>query len=411
VRIRNPEAPQDSLWRFFVVWVLGVGLGGGLLTFSSIVDHSAWKEQSSESDERLFLRYVDQLTEVHHVLEDHPQSPRWLPWLVGYRDGGEVLEDIAMAYRGAKAGGFLPEAAGDEPSDRANLPQDHQGHPAFRRFLVLGIAQIIVILVAVPFAVAAMRRLFSRHTPQRRGIWVRWNPGVGLALAFWSLLLFQMAAAVTYEVVAQWAPVLAESPWAPATNNAIYLILQGGPVLACALFFLPKWRHFARVLGLGAPILFRPATWALGMGLFGMDMVLNIVLYEIEKLGGVTDTRDFLTVSLIDAPLPGLLSELFTAAIIAPVCEEILFRGFLFNSLRGRLGPWAAAILSSLIFGGLHYYSWFGMAAIALFGMFACWIFARTGSLWPGILLHAISNAFITMGTWYAYSEFPSPSP
>jgi len=93
------------------------------------------------------------------------------------------------------------------------------------------------------------------------------------------------------------------------------------------------------------------------------------------------------------------------------VCEEILFRGFLFNSLRGKLGPWGAAILSSLIFGGLHYLHGFGMAAIALFGMFACWIFARTGSLWPGVLLHAMSNAFITVGTWYAYSEFPSPSP
>jgi hypothetical protein len=74
------------------------------------------------------------------------------------------------------------------------------------------------------------------------------------------------------------------------------------------------------------------------------------------------------------------------------------------------MGTWGAAIVSSLIFGGLHYYSWFGMATIALFGMLACWVFVRTGSLWPGILLHALSNFVITLGTWYAYSEFPSPA-
>jgi len=408
--VRRPSDKHQApapLWKW-ARWIFGVALGGGLLLVSSVSTHRAWKERSSDTDQTLFLRYIDQLEEVHHVLTEHPASPPWLPWLLGYRTPAEVQEEMAMAYRGAKAGKFLPPAAGQEPGDRDVVGPNDEPHPAFRRTLTVSILHLGLLVLALPFGFYALRKLLRRSDPDRSGLWERWTPGAGLTLAFWSMLLGDALAGGIMVALALLAPSLIEEPWIAWTGSVSYLALQGIPVLFCAVFLLPNWRHFSRVLGLQASRLFSPVTWALGFGLFGIDILLNLGLYEIEKLSGTTDTRDILTATLIDAPLPGLLSELFTAAVIAPVCEEIFFRGFLFNSLRGRMGTWGAALISSLIFGGLHYYSWFGMASIALFGMFTCWIYARTRSLWPGILLHGISNFLITLTTWYAYSEFPS---
>ncbi len=385
-------------------------IGTVLLIAVAATDHIGWKQQSSPTDQALFLRYVDQLDEIHHVLTEHPDTPRWWSWVLGYPNPGEVLKEKELAYRGAEAGGFLPKEAGNLPVGRSNVPESHQRHPSVDRLLRVGLIHLTLLALALSCAAFAVSTLISGRIDERPRVWSRWRPGPVLAVICWSLLVSQLIAGLAYVAIEFAAPQFAESPWSALVDSITYLILQGGPVLWCAAAFLPKTRHFTRVLGLSSGLLFRPATFAVGFGLFALDSLSNIALYEIEKLGGQIDTRDFLSVTLIDARWPGLVSELFTAAVVAPVCEEILFRGFLFNGLRARMGVWGAAIVSSLIFGGLHYYSWFGMATIALFGMLACWVFVRTGSLWPGILLHALSNFVITLGTWYAYSEFPSPA-
>lgn len=385
-------------------------IGAALLIAVVAADHIGWKQQSSPTDQALFLRYVDQLDEVHHVLTEHPDTPHWWSWALGYPNPDDVVEEMELAYRGAQAAGFLPKEAGVSPADRSAVSASHQAHAGVDRLLRVGLIHLSILGLALPFMAGALRTMTTGRTQGRPRVWAHWRSGPVLALIFWSMLASQLIASVIYAVTALAVPQLAEGPWSALTDSFTYLLLQGGPVAFCAAALLPKTRHFTRVLGLNPGILVRPATLALGFGLFGLDSIANIALYEVEKLSGQVDTRDFLSVTLIDARLPVLLSELFTAAVVAPVCEEILFRGFLFNGLRARLGTWGAAIVSSLIFGGLHYYSWFGIATIALFGMLACWVFVRTGSLWPGILLHALSNFVITLGTWYAYSEFPSPA-
>lgn len=407
MRIPRLDFSQARKPRITAAWVIGAAF----LIAVAVTDHAGTKQQSSPTDQALFLRYVDQLDEVHHVLTEHPGTPRWWSWVLGYPNPNEVLKELELAYRGAEAGGFLPKEAGKSPAGRSAVPDSHQHHPSVDRLLRVGLIHFALLALTLPCAAFAVRTLAKARSPRERTrVWVRWRTGPVVAVICWSLLVSQLMAGLPYFAIEFAAPQFAESPWSALVDSLSYLILQGIPVLWCAAAFLPKTRHFTRVLGLGPSLLFRPATLAVGFGLFALDSLSNIALYEVEKLGGQIDTRDFLSATLIDARWPGLLSELFTAAVVAPVCEEILFRGFLFNGLRARMGVWGAAIVSSLIFGGLHDYSWFGMATIALFGMLTCWVFVRTGSLWPGILLHALSNFVITLGTWYAYSEFPSPA-
>jgi uncharacterized protein len=76
---------------------------------------------------------------------------------------------------------------------------------------------------------------------------------------------------------------------------------------------------------------------------------------------------------------------------IAPVAEEFFFRGFLFQALRKSLGVWIAAPASGIIFGALHFAP-DKLVPLAILGTALAYVFHRTRSLWPCIMLHALNN-------------------
>ncbi|MGH7279666.1 MAG: lysostaphin resistance A-like protein, partial [Candidatus Rokuibacteriota bacterium] len=85
------------------------------------------------------------------------------------------------------------------------------------------------------------------------------------------------------------------------------------------------------------------------------------------------------------------------AVVVAPVMEEIVFRGLVFGTLRRRL-PWpAAALASATLFALAHGYGALGFAAVLWSGAVWAYAYERTGSLWPGILAHAANNAAATL--------------
>jgi uncharacterized protein len=92
--------------------------------------------------------------------------------------------------------------------------------------------------------------------------------------------------------------------------------------------------------------------------------------------------------------LPPLGMALFAviAAGTTPLVEELIFRGLLFQWLRGRLGAVIGALVSAVLFGGLHWPSgqaiWAGLVGFAL-----ALLFHRVGSLWASIAAHSGNNA------------------
>lgn len=81
---------------------------------------------------------------------------------------------------------------------------------------------------------------------------------------------------------------------------------------------------------------------------------------------------------------------------VAPLSEEIFFRGLLFRGLRGALPLALAAAISAGIWGLFHYTgsdSWPVVLQLAIFGVILAWLYERTGSLWPPIVLHLFNNA------------------
>ena len=82
----------------------------------------------------------------------------------------------------------------------------------------------------------------------------------------------------------------------------------------------------------------------------------------------------------------------FTAIVLAPVIEEPLFRGILYQSCRDAGHQRAGFVLTSLVFGLVH-----GnlptLVPLTLFGAYQCWLYERTGNLLACMLTHAGFNA------------------
>lgn len=90
----------------------------------------------------------------------------------------------------------------------------------------------------------------------------------------------------------------------------------------------------------------------------------------------------------------------FSAVALAPIGEELWFRGMLFQSLRARLGAWPGIGLSALAFGFVHLdptVSFGGnllvFTVIFAVGMAMAWMFERTGTLVVPIVAHCTFNA------------------
>jgi membrane protease YdiL (CAAX protease family) len=91
--------------------------------------------------------------------------------------------------------------------------------------------------------------------------------------------------------------------------------------------------------------------------------------------------------------------QVLLIVIAAPIAEETCFRGMLFGGLREKLPRLVAALITGLIFGGLHALT--GVTAVPpliVFGFLLALLYERTGSIVPGILLHMLNNTIALLG-------------
>jgi uncharacterized protein len=98
-----------------------------------------------------------------------------------------------------------------------------------------------------------------------------------------------------------------------------------------------------------------------------------------------------------------LLSAALTCAL-APVCEELLFRGFIFPALRNWRGPRLAAVITGILFGGIHAGSApaIDLVPLAVLGVALCALYQSTGSIYPCFVAHSLNNslAFGLLEEW-----------
>lgn len=84
---------------------------------------------------------------------------------------------------------------------------------------------------------------------------------------------------------------------------------------------------------------------------------------------------------------------LIALIFVAPIFEELLCRGVIFEAIRAKRGAWAACVLSSMIFGLMHLEPQSVLNAF-LVGLLMCYLYLRTRSIFAPIVLHALNNTF-----------------
>jgi membrane protease YdiL (CAAX protease family) len=131
-----------------------------------------------------------------------------------------------------------------------------------------------------------------------------------------------------------------------------------------------------------------------------VDLILVYVYLIIyDTAVGIPTTEESFFIEASSANDPLLLFLLFIAlAVCAPLFEELLFRGYILDSLRGVHSDGFAIIASGLMFGLLHY-SIFGPLLLwvtqAIGGVLYAWLRIRTDSIWPSIVCHSLWNGTI----------------
>lgn len=94
---------------------------------------------------------------------------------------------------------------------------------------------------------------------------------------------------------------------------------------------------------------------------------------------------------------------LLAGAYLAPLGEELIFRGLLFNWLYRKTGFATAAVLSSVAFGAVHLGGTLYQAiAAGVYGIVLCRLYVAAGSLWAPVFAHRTVNAIGLTTLWLA---------
>lgn len=156
-----------------------------------------------------------------------------------------------------------------------------------------------------------------------------------------------------------------------------------------------------------------PAALALGAaaGAAGYLFAGSIVSLA-QRLLPARVVESFDPVHLFEGPIPDRLALAAAATLLAPVCEEVAFRGYVQTTLSLGRSPAGAIVGSAILFAILHVNPLLFPALVVLGALFG-WLAWRAGSIWPAVVAHAVNNGITS---WLVLSgevpaEPPPPAP
>jgi len=171
-----------------------------------------------------------------------------------------------------------------------------------------------------------------------------------------------------------------------------------------SLLLAPVWLlavHRYRVgwdtLGLRS---FKLDMLGLGCGLMLLSLLFNLAYGRFLGLFGLRIQPDLVPMF---AQLSSPWFLLIGGAVVAPIVEEIFFRGFIFAGLRPRYGWQRAAVISSALFALIHLVPT-AIIPIFILGYIFAYLYQRSDSIWPAILMHSATNA-LALGAAYVLAN------
>lgn len=185
---------------------------------------------------------------------------------------------------------------------------------------------------------------------------------------------------------------------AEALNWVFYLVVYGGLAL---LVVLVTRRFGTGSLRADLGLSFQWSDLGWGPVLFVVTRIAQVLVTAplIASSVGVRHSSETYARSMRHLPLEVLLTTAVVGIVVAPLVEELLFRGVLLRSLLPIVGPAGAAIIQGVLFGVYHFAPFLGLYNVVLitangtFGVIFGFVALRRRSLGTGIVAHAITNA------------------
>ena len=139
--------------------------------------------------------------------------------------------------------------------------------------------------------------------------------------------------------------------------------------------------------------------------MFGMMLIADYTTQLIPTTGGFLGEIYKLYEAEFAKLLMSPVSLILMTVILAPILEEILFRGIIMKGMvNNNVKPATAIIVSALIFGAVHFNPW-QFAGASLLGLVLGLVYYKTKSLLMPILLHAFNNLLSALMMMYSESE------
>ncbi|MEL6778734.1 MAG: CPBP family glutamic-type intramembrane protease [Cyanobacteria bacterium J06597_16] len=217
---------------------------------------------------------------------------------------------------------------------------------------------------------------------------------VGLGITDFGTGLSYVGWAIASWISPEW--VLGLSSRGKALSSLVFYVLMALSTLGVLYWsikpYLPLPKDWFRVKLAG-----RWPLWGFGSYLVALPLMLGISVLNQQIWQGQGGNNPILQLVLEERDPVALGLFLFTAAIAAPVFEEILFRGFILPSLTRYMPIWGAIGLSSLIFSVAHL-SFSEVLPLTVLGAILGFVYVRSQNLLASILLHSTWNSITMIG-------------
>ena len=169
----------------------------------------------------------------------------------------------------------------------------------------------------------------------------------------------------------------------------MFMVLGEGAIpLGTWLFSVRKYRCKWEALGFKKFDLKKGLLLALIITVIGIGISIG---YEtlLQALGWSTSSDIYMP---FNANGIGIAFFAIIAVVVAPLAEETFFRGFTFQGIKKRYGYGWGLFLSALLFSLAHM-SPSGLVPIFILGLMLAWLYNKTGSIWPCIIVHCVYNS------------------
>ncbi len=233
-----------------------------------------------------------------------------------------------------------------------------------------------------------------------------WGPVAAIVVTVLSFFFANAGAGVLFGLIAEGAgwtsQQLEEGRGVSVFAQFLLILIVEALTLGLLAWFIKRRQGTLAMIGLGR----RPRLRDLGEGALGFFVYFGLFIATAVALQTLlpinVDQKQELGFETFGQPLPALALIFVSLAVLPPITEEILFRGFLFSGLRRGMGVVMAVLLSSVMFGALHLLGgvsgegllWIAAIDTFVLAIVLCYLRIRTGSLWAPILVHAAKNSF-----------------